>query len=83
MFLPSTSLVSYLGLFLLTYSVKMNRVNMDSFTCTSHFIYKSSEVSSMHTFTPDQAFMKESSLGKSLWLSFACEVCVSSGCMAV
>lgn len=56
---------------------------MDSFTCTSHFIYKSSEGSSMHMFTPDQAFMKESSLGKSLWLSLACEVQVLSEHMAV
>lgn len=46
----------------------------DSFASRSQFNIKSSEVSAIHTFTSDQAFTKEISLRKSLWLPFSCEV---------
>lgn len=62
MFLPITSLISSPDLFLLTLGVKMN---VDASICTSRFIYKSSEVSSMHMFALGQGFMKQRSLGKS------------------
>lgn len=40
----------------------MSRMNMESFASSSQFNFKSSEVSSIHAFTSDQAFMKGISL---------------------
>lgn len=42
----------------------MNRMNMENVASRSEFNLKSSEVSSIHTFTSDWAFIKEISLRK-------------------
>lgn len=49
----------------------MNRMNVDSFTGTSHFIYKSGEVSSMQVFTPNPGLYEEK-LSREELVAFIC-----------